>query len=84
MTQARSGEPNEGSRFSGAANGPPAPGMVWQDWAMGGGEWVTPKTVRLSDEDVERIAAAVVRAMKEDRVLRAMKKDREAGTPQGV
>ena len=41
-----------------------AQGFVWQPHAMGGGEWVMPRVVRLSDADVERIAAAVVRLIK--------------------
>jgi hypothetical protein len=40
-------------------------GMVWQPYAMGGGEWAIPKVVALSDIDVERIARAVVRLMRE-------------------
>lgn len=41
---------------------------VWQDHAMGGGRWVPqPQAGRLSDEDVERIASAVVRRIKADR-----------------
>lgn len=42
----------------------PPPGMVWQDFAMGGGQWVRPSVVTLTDEDVERIARAVVRMLK--------------------
>lgn len=38
-------------------------GLVWQPWAMGGGEWRVPQVVTLSDVDVERIAAAVVRLL---------------------
>jgi len=41
------------------------PGMVWQPWALGGGEWRTPLVLTLSDTDVDRIARAVVRMMKE-------------------
>lgn len=40
---------------------PPSPNHVWQPYAFGGGQWVLPAPVRLSDADVERIAAAVVR-----------------------
>lgn len=36
-------------------------GKVWQPYAMGGGQWVVPQAVRLSDDDVERIAQAVLR-----------------------
>jgi hypothetical protein len=40
-------------------------GLVWQPYAMGGGQWVAPQVVRISDADVERIAAAVVRLLGE-------------------
>lgn len=45
---------------------PEAPsGWVWQAYALGGGRWVPqPLVPRLSDEDVERIARAVVRRLK--------------------
>jgi hypothetical protein len=40
-------------------------GLVWQPYAMGGGQWVAPQVVRISDADVERIAAEVVRLLGE-------------------
>ena len=40
-------------------------GLVWQPWAMGGGEWKNPEVVRLCDEDVERIARRVVALLRE-------------------
>jgi hypothetical protein len=40
-------------------------GKVWQPFAIGGGEWRTPPVVTISDADVERIARAVVRMMKD-------------------
>ena len=37
-----------------------------QQWqGAGGGQWINPQVVRLSDEDVERVAHAVVRLLKE-------------------
>lgn len=39
-------------------------GLVWQSHGIGyGGQWVVPQTVRLCDEDVQRIAEAVVRLL---------------------
>jgi hypothetical protein len=38
-------------------------GLVWQPYAMGGGQWVEPQVVRLSEHDVARIADAVVRKL---------------------
>lgn len=38
-----------------------AMGYIWRPWAMGGGEWVLPEPVRLTDADIERIAEAVAR-----------------------
>lgn len=44
---------------------PPSGSWVWQAYALGGGRWVPqPSAGRLSDEDVERIARAVVRLLK--------------------
>jgi hypothetical protein len=40
-------------------------GLVWQPHGMGGGEWINPQVVRLSDDDVERVARAVVRLLRE-------------------
>jgi hypothetical protein len=57
--------PWDNTPYQGLPLGPaPAPGMVWKDFAFGGGEWVMPQPIRLSDEDVERIAHAVVRLLK--------------------
>jgi hypothetical protein len=44
-----------------------AQGLVWQPYAMGGGQWVVPQVVRISDADVERIAVAVVRLIEAKR-----------------
>lgn len=42
-----------------------AMGYIWRPWTMGGGEWMLPEPVRLTDADINRIAAAVVRATSE-------------------
>lgn len=48
---------------------PPGESWVWQAYALGGGRWVPqPLVPRLSDEDVERIARAVVRLLKAERI----------------
>jgi hypothetical protein len=39
------------------ANTPPD-GMVWQDYAMGGGQWIKPPIVRLPDDVAKRMADA--------------------------
>lgn len=61
---------NAGNEPQYAQGGGPVPrmedmGFVWQPAAMGGGAWIMPQVVRISDADVERIAAAVVRMLKE-------------------
>lgn len=43
-----------------------AAGYVWQPHALGGGEWKQPPIIRLCEADVERIAVAVVRKLKEE------------------
>ena len=58
---------SDNKHINNAANEPVSglPTQVWQPWAMGGGEWRTPTVVTLSDHDVNRIARAVVRLLRE-------------------
>ena len=39
-------------------------GSVWQRSSMGAGAWLAPQFVTLSDCDIDRIAAAVVRLLR--------------------
>lgn len=45
---------------------PMGTGQVWQPHAFGGGEWRTPQVVAIREEDIQRIAYAVVQMLREN------------------